>query len=464
MGTTETLAKFVIETGYSDFPKEVVSVTKDHILDCLGAMLGGSRERVSQIVMNYARRNTGVAEVGVIGGGFRTSLCNAALVNGTSGHAMELESVGRAAASDPVHVIASALSVAEKFKLSGKQVLEMVILGEEFQGRVGLGAPGGSGRGHCGMNLYGPLAISAVTSKMLNMDVYQTRMAIGLAISNASGFYRHCSSMAHLHECGIACRNGIEAALLAKDGMTADPDLIEGKGGFCELMCNWENGYELEVMTKDLGNPFYILSPGVSIKKYGCCFLNHRPLEALLLMIAEHDIHYEQVERVHVEVPPIMASLLRCTDPKNGEQTKFSLQHSLGAALVDRKVPLPYLTPFTDAGARDPKYTEARKKIEVLVQANQPAGVPHASAPPVTVMLKDGRSFTKSAGADVFRGSPENPLSKDEFLARYENCVRGTLSPQQLRRSIDLVYDLENLDNVSELMELATFGAGRTAR
>ncbi len=461
MGTTEKLAKFVIHTGYSDFPEEVVRVTKDHILDCLGGMLAGSRERVSQIVMKYVKNGGGVAEVGVIGGGFRTSLSNAALINGTSGHATELESVGRAPGSDPVQIVASALSVAEKFRLSGKQVLEMVILGEEFQGRLGLGAPGGSGRGHCGMNLYGTPAIAAMTSKIMKMSVDQTRMAIGLAISMASGYYRQCGSMAHLHECGIACRNGIEAAMLAKEGMTADPDLIEGEGGFCDLLCNWEHGYNLEIMTKDLGTPFYILSPGVSIKKYGCCFLNHRPLDALLQLIEENHIEYEQVDSVQVDVAPMTPKLLRYSDPQNGEQAKFSLQHSLGAALVDRKVPLPYLRPFTDGGAVDPKYKEARKKINVVVHSDGAPGLPVTSVPPVTIKLKDGRTYSKSAGVDVFKGSPENPLNKNEFLGRYENCVKGVLSSSQIQRTIDLVYNLENLDNILELMELVTFGYPR---
>lgn len=457
MGTTEKLARFVMETGYSDFPKEVVGVTKNHILDCLGAMLAGSREPVSQIVMRYVKNNGGVAEAGAIGGGFRTSLSNAALVNGTSGHARELEAVGKYPASDTLHVIAAALSVAERFKLSGKSVLEGVIFGEEVQGRVGLGAPAGFYRGHCGISLYGPLAVAAAVSKMIGLNIHQAQMAMGVAISESGGFHRQTGSMTHLFESGLSSRNGVEAALLAKEGMTSEPNLLEGEGGFCDLYCSKE-GYDLEIMTRDLGNPFYILSPGVSVKKHGCCFFNHRSLDALFQLIEEQDLHYDEVESVQVDVDPKVPKLLRFPEPENGEQAKFSLQQSLGAALVDRKVDLPYVRPFTDAGAVDPKYREARKKVKVIVHEDWEPGWAffHSS---VIVKLKDGRSYSK--GVDVLKGSPEMPLSKEELVTRYKNCAQGILASDQMQRSIDLVFNLENLENVLELMELVTFGSPR---
>ncbi len=455
MGTTEKLAKFVIETRYSDFPEEVVRVTKDHILDCLGGILAGSREPVSQIVMKYVKNGGGAAEVGVIGGGFRTSLSNAALVNGTSGHGAELESVGKGPGSDPIHIVASALSVGEKFRLSGKQVLEGVILGEEVQYRVGQGAPGGFYRGHCGISLYGPLGVAAAASKMMGLSIDQTRMAFGVAISESGGFHRQTGSMTHLLEAGIASRNGVEAALLAKEGMTSDPNLIEGEGGFCDLLCSTKDGYDLEIMTKDWGNPFYILSPGVSIKKYGCCFFNHRPLDALLKLIEEHDIHYDEVESVQVDVDPKVPKLIRFPDPQNGEQAKFSLQQSLGAALIDRKPELPYLRPFSDAGAVDPRYKEARKKINVIVHEDWEPGRAFLHST-VGIKLKDGRSYSKEV--DKLKGSPEMPLNRDELVTKTKNCARGVLSSQQIPRFIDMVFNINNLDNILELMELVTFG------
>jgi 2-methylcitrate dehydratase PrpD len=455
MGTTERLAKYAVDTSYRDFPKEAVTIAKDLILDCLGDMLGGSRDPVCQISIRYVKESGGVPECGVIGGGFRTSLTNAAFVNGSAAHGLELEAVGKFSGSNICTIIPAALSVGEKFNLSGKAVLEGVILGFEVHGKIGLGAPGGADRGFCSIPLLGPIGAAATASKMMGLDSKQMRMAYGMAISQSGGLYRQTGSMSHLLESGFACRNGVTAALLAKEGMTSDPDLIEGLGGFAEIFCTGAGGYNLEEMTKNLGDPFYIVKPGTNVKKYGACFFNHPALEALFQLIQEHDIRYDDVNSVQADIPAFFPRLLRFSDPQDGEQAKFSLQHALGAAIVDGKPELPYLRPFTDAGAVDPRYKEARKKINPVIREDSEYGR-RIKGTPVTVKLKNGKSFSKTV--EVFKGSPEMPLSKDELRARYENCARGVLSSQQVQRSIELVLNLENLDSILELMEFVTFG------
>ena len=396
----------------------------------------------------------------MIGGGFRTSIANAAFVNGISGHTLEIEAVGRAPGSDTLTMVAAALSLAETYQLSGRQIIEFVVLGEEFQGRLGLGAPGGSGRGHCGLNLSAPPAIAAACAKVMGLSLLQTQMAVGLALSRASGYYRHTGTMAHTHESGLGCRSGIEAAMLAAQGMTADPDLLEGEGGFVDLMCNWERGHDLSITTANLGQPFYILSPGTSVKKYGCCFLVHRPMEALLLLMEQHGLQQEQVQSVRIEVSPLTLRILSAANPTDGDQAKFSMHHALAAVLADGRAPMPYLAPFSDAGAVDPRYAAAREKIEVVLSQNLAPGLATGSAPPVTVTLKDGRSFTLAAGPDVFRGSPENPLAQSEMLARYRSCASQALTPKQVERSIEILHKLELQADLRELMDLGTFAAG----
>jgi 2-methylcitrate dehydratase PrpD len=453
MGTTEKLVKFVLDTSYSDLPAEAVTIAKNFVLDCLGAMLAASRERVTQMLVRYIKDSGGVAEVGVIGGGFRTSLENAAFVNGTSTHAVELEAVGRIPGGNPQHIIAAALCVAEKFKLSGKQVLEGVILGEEFQARLSLGALSPTFRGHCPLTIYGPPAVAALASKMMGLGLIQTKMAVGTAFSHSGGFFRQSGTMLHFVEAGIACRNGIASALLAREGVTADPDLIEGEWGFCDVFC--PEGYDLEAITKDLGNPYHIVYPGLYIKGHGCCNLNHRTLEALLQLMRDQNVTFEQVDSVHLEVSPFHLKLLPYADPENGEQAKFSLQHAHAVAIVDGKTSL---RAFSDAGAVDPKYKKAREKIQVTVRDDFPAGEAQ-----VELKLKDGRSYSAYGGLGVvLRGGIDMPLTGDELVARYEELVRGVLSSQQVQRSIDLVFNLEQLPDVLELMELATFGYKHT--
>ena len=91
MNTTDTLAKFLVETKSDDIPEEAMNLAKGFICYGLGYMLGGSREEVTQMAIRVVKEEGGADECGVVGGGFRTSLTNAVFVNGLSGHALELE-------------------------------------------------------------------------------------------------------------------------------------------------------------------------------------------------------------------------------------------------------------------------------------------------------------------------------------------------------------------------------------
>ena len=107
-------------------------------------------------------------------------------------------------------------------------------------------------------------------------------MAVGGSMSHSSGFFRQMGTMLHYLEAGIGARNGITAALLAAEGITADPSLIEGKRGFCELFA--PDGYDLDIMTSDLGKPYLIANPGVNMKNHSCCAAQHVTIDALLQM------------------------------------------------------------------------------------------------------------------------------------------------------------------------------------
>ena len=458
MSVTETLVRFVLERGYADFPAEVVRVTKEHVLDVFGAMLAGYDEPAARIAMRVMREAGGTPEAGVVGGGFRTSVANVAFVNGISGHTLEIEAVGRSPGSDTLTLVAAGLSMAERLCLSGRQLIEFIVLGEEFQGRVGMGAPGGSWRGHCGLNLYAPPAIAAVCGKVLGLDVTATRMAVGLAMSRASGYYRHTGTMAHTHEAGLACRSGIEAALLAAAGMSADADLLEGKGGFVDLMCHWDKAPDYALMAQGLGDPYYIVAPGTSVKKYGCCFLGHRPMEALLQLMAEHSFGVEEVETVRIEVNALTSQMMNRPSPRDGDEAKFSMQHVLAAALVDGMRALPMVDAFSDAGAVDGRYARARALIEMVESPAAAPGLATGAAPPVVVRLKNGTTLERAATGAAFKGSPENPLSVAEMHDRFRRCAGRVLTTAQVERVIAQIERLEDCVDLSELMEIGTFG------
>ncbi len=457
MGVTEKLGKFVTDTSYDQLPYEAIAAAKERILDSLGAMLGGSQERATQILIRFVKEGGGVPEAGVIGEGFKTSLANAVFVNATSAHTLELEPGGDTAA-EAFPIIPIGLNTAETFGLSGKAVLEGVILGWEVFAHLTRAAFGAHKRGFISFHAPGPMAYAAQVSKMMKLSREQTIMAIGLAASQCGGLGQN-GTMCHLLEGGFGARNGVTAALLAKDGMTAQADIIEGTRGYLRVFCG--DDFDAELLEKDLGDPFFLAYPGVSIKKYGCCFGEQSSIEALLQLMEENNLGYDEVDKVEVEVHPLMLRGARFHDPQNGDQAKFSFPQALGAALLDGKVDF---QTFSDVAAQDPRYEQARKKIDVIARADSEYHLYKnvRSTPPVKVRLKDGRTYSRTL--ELLKGSRELPLSREEFISRYATSIRGRLSKQEIQRSIDLVSDLENMPDIRELMELVTFcrnkGAG----
>lgn len=441
MGVTKELVDFLLETQFEEFPTEVVNRSMELIIDFIGGALGGSQTRVGDILTEHVKEKGTKPEAGVIGKNLRTTAAYASYLNGVFNHATELESVSQRTSPNPLAVIAVSLAIGEKMALSGKEVLEGLILGFEIQGRVGGSSLAGvSKKGR--ISIFNHLGAAAAASKLMKLDLHQARMALGIVAFQAGGLIANVGTMAHVLELAVAGRDGIEAAELARQGVTSHPEIIETPQGFCDALIE-EGGYDLKRMTKDIGKTFQIFDPGISIKKYPCCYRSHRALDAFFDLVAEHHLSYHDIDKVTVDLNLYDSYLMKFPNPETGEEAKFSYPHILGAAILKGKV---WLDSFTDESAKDDRYQEARKKIEVVVHSEWPSGRVDARTP-VTVKLKDGRVFSKEVQ------TPREP-SLDELLNRYREAASGILKRDQTEKSIDLILKMEKVKDVSEIMNL----------
>jgi len=453
MNITKILSEFIVETNFQNIPQEVVRIAKEFVLDSIGAQLVGAKEPVSEILKEYMKGDFGSPEAGVVGGGIRASVVNAAFLNGTSNHAPELEACGDFAGSNLLSIIPVALAFGEKLRLSGKKVLESIIVGFEIQGKMGLGTtPGSHDKGWCSISLHGTMGATVTAAKMLGLDVYKTRMAMGIAASQAGGLMRHVGTMAHLLEGGLGCRNGILAAVLAKMGLTASDDILDGRSNFWEVYVG-EGRYDPEKMIKDLGKPFYLVSPGTMLKKYPCCTFTHHGLDAILELINKHNLNYEDIMSVEVGVTPfIKNALVGGPDPKSGDMGRFSLEHCLASAIVDKNVAF---ESFRDEKVLSTKLKEARKKIIVTVHPEWPSGRSNLSIP-VIIKLKNGEELKNKV--EKVKGTIDLPMSREEQIERYWGFAKPFLSSGQIERSAKLILNLDELKDIEEVMNIVTFG------
>lgn len=445
--TTKEIAEWVCSTEYKDFSPDVVSYTKSLALSHLGMTLAGSTMRFGQIVTRYIKEYGCPPEAGVVGGGFRTLAEYAALANGSISHTTELEDDSFPDGLYSCGAWPTVFALGEKLRLSGKDVIEAFILGYEVASKLGMACQKAIARGRSNAPSCLTIGSAAMAAKMLKLSVEETIWALSLAASQATGIARQTGSGAHLVEAGFAGRNGICSAMLAKLGFTGEPTILEGNSGFMDL---WSDQPDFDL---ELGDGFRVMEVGV--KKYPCCYLEQRNIDGVLNLIEEHNISYDDVESVEHEINYTLSLYLKYPQPANGEEARFSLQHSTAACFLDRKV---FLPSFSDEKARDPRFKEARQKVKVIVHPEWEDGFFTASSP-VTIRLKDGTEYKKVCISA--RGDPSNKLSSDEVIKKYMDCVdfAGNLSHERAEKAAEMVLALDEVKDVSELMDIFTFPA-----
>ncbi|MFH1123108.1 MAG: MmgE/PrpD family protein [Pseudomonadota bacterium] len=455
MGITERLANFIVEASFDAIPKEAVTKAKSATLDCLGVILAAVNDPIGEIIIKYTKERGGTPEASVIGGDFRTSAEMAALANGTMCHALDYDDVGLSVGHPSICIVPTALSIGEKLNSSGKEILEALIIGYEIAGKIGFGSK--YVRAEKGLHtapVFGTIGAAAVAAKLLKLDVNQVRAAFGIAASQVAGLSANAGTMTKPLHAGTACRAGVMSALLAKEGFTGDANIIETSQGYGDSFFGKGN-YDEQKMVEKLGNPFHIISHGITVKKYPCCMLNHRALDSILQLIEGKDIKHEQVAAIIVGVPRNISPLR--PDAHTGLEGKFCLPYTMAAALVDRKI---NLGTFTDEMVQRPIIREIMSKVQLQLREDVPIYNGSLSSGragnPITVRLKDGKTYENQV--NIPRGTPEAPLTLQELSDKYRDCAQNVLSRKQLERSIEMVLTLEEVKNIGELMNVVTKG------
>jgi 2-methylcitrate dehydratase PrpD len=444
----ENISKFVVQTSFLDIPEDAMNYTKKLILSFLGGAIAGSVQPAGKILSGYLKAKGGIPESGVIASKFRIPVAESALANGTFAHASELEDDSFPECCVMYSLIPAVLSLGEKLRASGIEILESIVIGYDVQAKISLAADIPWARGFAGFTFGWGAAASA--AKLLRLSIEQTKMAMSVSADLLCGWARQTGSMVHMLEAGIGAGNGIFAALLAKEGFTGAPDILETKGGLWDTLHFPKEG--LDRVPKLISEPFRVLEVG--IKKYSCCYIEQRIIDGTLELKKNHSISWQDVDNVEVHVGPYFQTLVHYPDPINATEARFSVEHSIVAALSEEKVSLDV---YTDENALNPKYKEGRKKVKVIVHPEWPAGVMGGSDE-VIIRIKDGKVYNKKC--EKAKGDPPLYLTDEEVMSKFRNCAEfaGFLSPSQIEWVKELVFKIEKIRDISRLMEIVTFG------
>ncbi len=447
--TEERIARFIVETKDKEVPREALRTARDAAFDCVGVALAGAAQPLGKMIREVTREEGGNPEATVIGGGLRTSTTMAALANGTLAHALDYDDMG-GFGHPSVVLLPPALALGEKLGASGRDILDAYVIG--FEVAANLSAASHyvqTERGFHSTAFFGTMGATAAAARLLKLDVEQTVMALGIAGSMPAGVVQNFGTMVKPLHAGMASRNGVLAALLAKKGYMGTDRIFESKLGFFSTYVG-EGNYDLDKAVNGLGHPFR-LQDTLVIKKYPCCGTNHSALDSILSLMREENLSFEDVVQVTVEGLPYLSHVLLYPQPTQGINGKFSIHYNVAAAILDGKVEI---DSHSDQMLRRPRVKEALEKVHVEVQSRWDPG--YTAAPtetPVTMRLKDGRVLTRSTNRHAMHGTPKDPLSRDELVGKFERNAGLTLAPDAVRRAADLWLHVDEAPDMRQAME-----------
>ena len=261
---------------------------------------------------------------------------------------------------------------------------------------------------------------------------------MGIAASRTGGLTANTGTMVKSTHPGNAARMGAEAAILAEVGYTSNDSILEAPNGYSEAL--FQGSLNWEILTRGLGESYRLVDPGFDIKRFPAQVYMQNPIEAVLNLRQEHDLQAGMVNRLTIQMRgrghsgPL---------PISGLDGKFSVEYCCAAALLDGKVSI---ETFTDQRRFSQDMEETLSKIHVE-PGEETSGVVTAAA-----QLHDGS--TVSAECRGFRGSTANPMSREERMDKCWDCVLRVLSDQDADRLFTLLEDLENVADVSAIMEI----------
>jgi 2-methylcitrate dehydratase PrpD len=450
MTATARLAEFVTTASLRACPEAVVAQTRRAALDTIGVMLAGAAEPVARAVRAVARADGSVPLCTVLGTALRASTAWAALANGAAGHAHDFDDTSFALMGHPsVPLLAAALAAAEAETADGAAVVLAYAIGFEIDAALGLAVnPGHYTRGWHATSSIGTLGCAAAAARLLGLDAGQTRHALGIAASLASGLKENFGSMTKPFHAGHAAQNGVRAAQLAREGLTASDEALEGRQGYLAAF----SGATLDpAALESLGRRWELTASGIAVKPYPSCALTHSAIDVLVELRARHRLDPSQVAAVEVGVTPVVPDVLRHARPAGGLERKFSMQYCAAAALA--RGPLG-LADFEDGPVADPATRSLMERVRMVVDPTLPQEREQHAWTRVTVRLADGTTFEeKPRGAS---GHPATPLTDAELRAKFLACAAPVIGADAAEGVADQIAHLEDIPDIRALTSRLT--------
>ncbi|MCK9558392.1 MAG: MmgE/PrpD family protein [Candidatus Cloacimonetes bacterium] len=439
------LVKFIRNSPFEVLPENIFEVNKASMIDCVGVTLSGSKTREADVIERYLKNRPSCEEAVAAGRGWQSDMSGSALINGTMAHAEDFDDCGRGGHITAV-LVPAALSPAEYYHRSGKEFMRALILANETQSRIALFAANEMMlSGWHSTSVLGVLGATVAAGILSDLNDEEFISALGLASTRASGLMVHFGTMAKPYHVGMAASAGIECALLAKAGMTASSEAIEGFNGYTQALANKRPG-DGDIK---FGEPWVIDQCGLYIKRYPTCSASHTAQDALKGIIEENKLLWEDITEITVGVPQYTEHCLIHPDPQDAVQARFSMPFAMAVTAVKGQV---RLSSFDENILWDNDVRIMMKKVRTVRAPEFSYAVFIENEPAiVTVETRDGTLYKKRVDYAV-GCSLKNPMPREALMEKFIDCAVKCMDEEKVRR---LFVTLENITDTNDMAEAA---------
>lgn len=445
----QTLAERTQQVSFKDLDPQVVHEVKRRVLDSLGCALGAWTSRPAKVTRSVANIVNAPCGGSVLGSKHRTTADLAAFTNGALIRYLDFNDTYLS--KEPAHPsdnIPAALAVGQTAGRNGQEIVTAIALGYELQCRL---CDAASLRAHGWDHVYyGALSTALLSSKLFGLSAEQTVHALGLAgVCNFATRQTRTGQISDWKACAFsnAARNGVFAAILAREGMTGPNEIFEGPKGLYKMVTGpfelaWTSG------------PADWMINRTYIKYWPAEYHSQSAIDAALQLRPEVGDPNE-IESILIESFEAAVSIIGSEPEKWRPTSRETADHSMGycvsVALLDGDVTR---ASFDEGKIRDPQVLKLLDKIKIVETDECNAGYPDGIPNKLIIRTRDGRELTKLVKYP--RGHAGNPMTDEEVIAKFRGLAEGVVTDATAQQLVDGAMSLDELSDVTPLLEFET--------
>src|ERR1700722_11542182 len=440
----EKLSTYMAAARDTELPEKVVQDTKFHILDTVAAMLSGSELPPGRDAIRFAQTYGGGQKIAtVVASKILCGPMDAAFANGELAHADESDDDYTAGGAHPgCAVVPATLAMGEQFEISGAHFLRAVTLGYDIGMRAYKTLKGGVlTETH---NLVGTMGAAAASGCVAGLDVQQMRWLLDYATQQAgAGIGTWRDDLEHIEKAflfgAMGARNGVTAALVVRSGWTGMNDVLAGPQNFIKSYAPKADPAKL---TEDLGKRYEVSLTSIKGWTAGGPILSI--LDAIVNLRKRRPFEANDVRHVVVRSATSQAERVN-----KREMPDINVQYLVAVMLIDKTVS--FHAAHDKERMQDPAILREEAKVELIGDEELERILP-TRVGVVEIELTDGTHLTERV--ENARGTPENPMTREEIVAKARSLMTPVLGAPTATKLIDRLLEIESIKNIRDLRPL----------